>query len=168
MDLQALLLDFSSVADENLAAEGAAAYATHYLNKGKFGIHVCHDGDEVVFHGDRFNHGFYDKPDRWSLTKSTDLPDESRLERMRWIGPLLRGEVEGSECWHVPSPAGRRRPPNRLYIIWREAYVLWLEPRQAGGWKFSSAYVKRRGKIRDYCYGGSRIWAHPEREKSNA
>ena len=77
---------------------------------------------------------------------------------LRWIAPLIRGEVPGSECWEVPSPTGRRRPPNRLYIIWDERYVVWLEPREKVGWKFSSAYEKTSGTIRDYCRGGGKIW----------
>lgn len=159
MNLQELLIDFSTVSDEELAASGYAAYKLHYLQNEKFGILNGHDGASVVFHEDRFGHAFYDKPDKWSLTKSRELPDESRLERMRWIGPLIRGEVPGSECWEVPSPTGRRRPPNRLYVIWDEKYVVWLEPRQNGGWKFSSAYVVNRGAVRDYFRGGGKIWS---------
>jgi hypothetical protein len=159
MNLQEVLLDFSQVRDDDLAANGEQAYRENYLNRGKFGVHTCHDGGEVIFHEDRFGHAFFDKPNRWSLTKSRDIPDESRLERMRWIGALIRGEVANSECWEVPSPTGRRRAPNRLYIIWEEKYVVWLEPRQNGGWKFSTAYVKTRGTIRDYCRGGGKIWA---------
>jgi hypothetical protein len=142
----------------NSAAKGRAAYREHYLNQGKFGIFNCHDGATAVFHEDRFDHAFYDKPDRWSLNKSLDMPDESRLERVRWIGPLIRGDVPDSECWEVPSPTGRRRPPNRLYIAWAEKYVVWLEPRQVGGWKFASPYVVTRGAIRDYCRGGGKVW----------
>ncbi len=162
MNLQELLIDFSAVPDEELAARGYAAYKKHYLQQEKFGIFNAHDGTAVVFHEDRFNHAFYDKPDKWSLTKSHELPDESRLERIPWIGPLIRGEVPGAECWEVPSPTGRRRPPNRLYVIWEEKYVTWLEPRQNGGWKFSSAYVVTHGSIRDYCRGGGKIW--PEKK----
>jgi hypothetical protein len=158
MNLQELLIDFSEVPSNELEDKGRAAYREHYLNRGKFGIFNCHDGAAVVFHEDRFDHAFYDKPDRWSLTKSRDMPEESRLERMRWIGPLIRGEVPASECWEVPSPTGRRRPPNRLYVIWEEQYIVWLEPRENGGWKFSSAYVVTRGSIRDYCRGGGKVW----------
>jgi len=160
VDLNAIILDFSAVPDEELDPQGQAAYRFHYLNRGKYGIHTSHDGEEVIFHEDQFGHAFFDKPDKKSLIKRRDLPDERRLERMRWIGPLIRGEVAGSECWHVPSPTGRRRPPNRLYIAWNQLYVVWLEPRQLGGWKFSSAYdvVSARYIREKYCRGGGKIW----------
>jgi hypothetical protein len=160
MNLDELIMDFSAVPDAELETKGRDAYKLHYLNQEKFGVHTCHDGEEVIFHEDQFGHAFFDKPDKWSLTKSQDLPDEMRLARMRWIGPLIRGEVAGSECWHVPSPTGRRRPPNRLYIAWNQIYVVWLEPKQLGGWKFSSAYDVVSAKyIREkYCRGGGKIW----------
>lgn len=158
MNPQAEMLDFSQVEDEDLAAKGREAYRNLYLNKGKVGVHLSHDQEDVVFHEDRFDHAFYAKRDKWSLAKDRSMPDESRLERMPWIGPLIAGAIEGSEAWEVPSPTGRRRPPNRLYILWDEKYVVWLEPRCEGGWKFSSAYVKTRGQIRDHCRGGTKIW----------
>lgn len=70
MNLQELLIDFSAVPDAELAAKGYAAYKQHYLQQEKFGILNAHDGAVVVFHEDRFRHAFYDKPDKWSLTKS--------------------------------------------------------------------------------------------------
>src|SRR6266702_4615550 len=116
--LHELLIDLSTVSDEQLDAKGRELYREYCLDNDKFGIRTCHDGQKVVFHADRFSHAFYDKPDRWSYVKSKDLPDESRLERIRWITEVIAGNVPGSECWQVPGPGGRRRPPNRVYLVW--------------------------------------------------
>jgi hypothetical protein len=162
MNLRELLIDLSAVTDAELEKKGRELYRTYCLDNDRFGVRLCHDGQKAIFHATRFSHAFYDKPSRWSYVKSRDLPDESRLERVRWIGEVVGGKAPDSECWEVPGPDGRRRPPNRLYLVWPENYVVWLEPRTEGGWKFSTAYVKTTGRIRDYCRGGSKVWAYKE------
>ena len=47
---------------------------------------------------------------------------------------------------------------SRLYVLLSESYVIWLEPRRSGGWKFSTAYKARLKNIQRYCSFGKRIW----------
>ena len=159
MALAEILVDLSAVPDAELADTGKQLYAENYLNKGRVGEYLCHDQAIVLFHEERFGHAFYDKFDRWCYRKRTDVPSRERIERIRWIGEIIKGNVIGSECWEVLGPDGRE-PRNRLYIVWKELYVVWLEPRTAGGWRFSSAYVKQGGDIRKYCRKGNKIWSH--------
>ena len=84
------------------------------------------------------------------------------IERMRWIGRLIAGEIYGSACFEVPSPTGRLRPPNRLYVVFETPFVVWLEPRRDGGWKLRTAYPTSIEEIRKYTRGGRTVWKGKE------
>ena len=158
MDLGGLLLDLGGMGDDDIEALARDWYDRLYVTSGQCGFHTCHDGEEVVFWRDRFEHAFFTSSNWARYPDRKDRLARDRIERIRWIGEVIAGRVPGSACWEVPSPTGRRRPPNRLYLVSSERYVVWLEPRMRGGWKFSSAYVAQPRQLRNYCAGGRRIW----------
>lgn len=158
MDLQALLLDLGGKGDGEIEATGREWYERLYITRGNCGFHECHDGEEVVFWRDRFEHAFFTSSNWARYPDRKDKLAVDRIARIRWIGEVIAGNVPKSACWEVPSPTGRRRPPNRLYVVSNECYVVWLEPRMRGGWKFSSAYAPQPRRLREYCAGGRRIW----------
>ncbi len=157
VELQALLEDVSGLAEEQLKERGFRLYRELYLNRGRFGVHQAHDAQTLLFHEDRFDHGFRTSSDRLVAPERKDLLDPGRIARIRWIGPVVRGEVAGTACFEVPSPTGRSMPPNRLYVLYAEFYVVWLEPRTRGGWKFSSAYPATREQVNWYQRGGRTV-----------
>ena len=165
MKLQDLIIDFDSVPDDQLEEKGRKAYREHCLNRGRFGVHQCHDRQEVMFHEDRFRHAVYESTAPGQETRH-DTPDRIRLKRMRWIGEVVRGNVPGSECWEVLSRLGKGTAWKRLYIVWHERYVVWLEPKGENRWWFSSAYVRNAGLIREYCRDGTKIWWYKAKEKA--
>lgn len=64
---------------------------------------------------------------------------------------MIRGKIEGAEYCHIPKGGQRDRHGRirikRLYILWEENYIIWLEPTIEGAWKFSSAYVATKQYI---------------------
>jgi len=162
MDLQALLLTLDGLDLAQIESLARTEYRTQILNSGKIGIHRAHDGSEVVFHEDRFEHAFFTSPNRARNPYEKTKLDQERVRRIRWIRGTIAGNAPGSECWEVPGAGMRRRPPDRIYVIWPEGYVIWLFPRDQGGWKFSSAYAPGAKEIRRYLHGGRRIWVWKE------
>jgi hypothetical protein len=161
MDLSSLLLCLDGLTDSQIEAVAREWYAKLYITTSRgFGVLKSHDGDEVIFWRDRFEHAFFTTSDRIGHPDRKDVVARERIERIRWIRGVVAGNVAESACWEVPSPTGRRRPPNRLYIVSSEIYVVWLEPRISGGWKFSSAYTATAQNVRRYCQGGKKIWQH--------
>lgn len=162
-DLKSLLVDIAQTPVEEVARVAFVLYAELYLNKGRFGVHSTHDGHDLLFHGDAFEHAFYTTSDWRCHPDRKDVVRMGSIERMRWIGPLVRGEVPGSACFEVPSPTGRYRPPNRVYAIFASPFVVWLEPRQKIGWKFKSAYPLSIEEIRKYTNRGRTVWKWKEK-----
>lgn len=162
-ELAPLLIDLSGLDDNEAELATLDKYAALYLDKGRapkrLGVRTTHDGEEVLFYEDRFPHAF-SATVSW-CTKGAF--DRTRGERVAWIGPVIAGEIDGTECWTVPPKnggrRGPRRRPDRLYVVSSTGYVVWLSPRDEGGWKFSSAYVAGHGDIRRYHSYGRRIWA---------
>ena len=150
------LLEVDGVVTEELEAFGRKSWTALYLNGERPGILTSHDGQEVLFWADKFDHAFFTTSSRVRQFAKDALSVE-RLRRMPWIGPLLRGEVDDMECFEVPSPEGRLRPPNRLYISWDGLYGCFLEPRQKGGWKFVTAYTASADYWRQRCRQGRRV-----------
>lgn len=162
--LAELLLDLSGLSDEDAARLTFEKYACLYLDRGKTpkrtGALHTHDDEKVIFFEDRFPHAFAETVS-WHRKGTFDL---RRGERVAWIGPVVAGEIPGTECWLVPPKNGGRTPRirsrNRIYMLEMEKYVVWLEPLHAGGWKFSSAYMAGSGDLRRYQNAGRCIWAH--------
>lgn len=158
MDLESLLLDVQGLSGRELEKFARENYERLYINSGHCGIHKTHDGEDVVFWRDRFEHTFWTSSNRGRNPYAKDKLATDRIERMAWIGPLIAGNVPGSGCWEVAGE-GRRIPPNRLYVAGEQSFIVWLEPRMKGGWKFSTAYCPPVQEIRRYCHGGRKIWS---------
>ncbi len=137
-------------------------YCELYLNQGRVGERRTHDGQLLLFHLDAFDHAFYTSSDRICHPERKDLLRRGSIERIHWIEHLVSGRVPGSACFEVPSPTGRCRPPNRLYVVFETPYVVWLEPRKDSGWKFKSAYPLSIEDIRKYTRGGRTVWKWKE------
>ncbi len=123
------------------------------------GVWKAHDATKVLFYPDRVDHAFRESRDYRRCSSKKEYISLERLERMHWILPLIRGEIEGSSCHLVEAKSGRREPPNRLYVIWERRYCVWLEPlRSNQNLKFSSAYTAGMTQLRNYTRGGQGIW----------
>lgn len=156
-ELAALLEDVSGLSSDALFEKGRSLYRELYLKKGRVGEATTHDGQVLLFYEDRYEHAFQTTSDRICAPERKDTVDAKRIARIRWILPIISGLVAETACFEVPSPAGRSRPPNRLYVLEPELYVLWLEPRTSGGWKFSTAYPTIRERIERYKRGGRTV-----------
>lgn len=143
----------------SIEAFGRRVYAEEYVNQ----RHKTHDGVSVRFFEDRFDHAFFRSKDFVRSNKQKNEIDPLRVERILWIGPLIRGELTNSECHRMPN-SQTNQPQKRLYILNDERYVVWLEPQSQGTWKFSSAYVAfgyqlksyRKGSLQKFKLGPSR------------
>jgi hypothetical protein len=166
--LKALLLKLPGIPEEELIAYVRNEYIRMYTDadtpSGRRGELTIHDGQTVVFYEDRFEHAFFTSAHKTSRKFNKDAFDWRRAARLPWIGEVLRGRVEQVAAWHLPTerkdPEGRPLT-QRLYVLWEECYVIWLEPLiREGKWKFSSAYVEPRGRpyLRTLTAGGLCFW----------
>lgn len=168
MDIDELLVDLKGLRDDEVEAKGKELYEELYINKGNLGVHNCHDGEEVVFWKDRYEHAFYSSDSHISNRFKKDKIARDRIERIHWIGKVIVGELPDTECWLVNGKFNRSIVYHRLYILWPKRYVVWLE-KAKGCWKFSSAYVTSSQNIRRYCKTGSRkIWTYADNKNKNA
>jgi len=151
MDLDALLFDLTGLSDEEARELARARYKELYLNRGRIGLHTAHDGEPVIFYETQFDHAFFSDKDRGRYQSfEKKLLARERVERMRWIGPLIAGKIPGSACWLVPRE-GVGYSPQRLYIIEAIPYVAWVKPKETDpkGWSFVSAYPTYGAYLRD-------------------
>lgn len=156
MDLESLKVDLSGLSDEEAEQRGLDLFLSEFFEEGTFrGEFGLHDGQKVVVFQDRYEHAFKTSKDRSRRPYAKDEIARNRIERVRWIKPALQGKISGTECWLVPD----RRKKQRLYIIVDEQYLIWLEERKDGGWKFSSAYCVMRQDIQRYRSSGVKIWS---------
>jgi hypothetical protein len=108
-----LLLDLSAIDPAEMAHFAKQTYSELYLQNRGYGVHSTHDGHPVRMDGARFHHAFYNTPDHHASVQKTIL-DLRRVERMKWILPLMSGQMLGSECWEDTSNAPYTK---RLYCI---------------------------------------------------
>ena len=152
--LASLLLDLNSFSDEEAEEktydEYLKLYTDHETHKGRVGLHKTHDGDDVLFYEWRFDHAFYESAYKTSRKYNKGKFARKRAARIRWIGEIIKGNVNGCECCDMPHPNRRdssgRIMLQRVYVLWEENYLIWLEPHRSGGWWFSSAYVETKGR----------------------
>jgi len=161
--LSSLLLDLTGLSDteaEDLTfQEYGRLYLDHETRKGMVGELQTHDGEPVTFYEDRFYHAFFTTFDKVIRPHNKGLFDRSRAVRVSWIGEIIAGNVEGTECYHISSNTHSRFQAaimKRLYVLPGERYVVWLEPLKRGGWKFSTAYLAGNRDIRRITKGGWR------------
>ena len=128
-----------------------------FRGRKRIGERRTHDGQAAIFYEDRFDHAFFTSVDRTSRQFNKGRFDRLRGARVNWIGKMIAGEIENTECWLIPpeAPGGN---PSRLYVLWEEAYVVWLLPRKDGGWRFSTAYVSSRNDLRRKTRYGRLMW----------
>jgi hypothetical protein len=149
-NLEDSLVILTGLPDEKVERIGRKLYSELFLTNSRNGIHLTHDGDRVYFWERQFNHSFFISP-------AKELIDRSRIARMRWVLPLIQGKVPDSECRRVIHGF---KPDNRLYVWLPKNFVVWLEPRDAGGWKFYTLYTVTRNQLRGYQRQGKQIWQY--------
>lgn len=155
MDLELLKTDLSWMTEEEVEAEGFRLYEQEFFpDGGNRGEIRLHDGQTAFIFRDRFEHAFRTSPDRIRHPYSKSKTAHERIERIKWITPILAGKVEGTQCWLVPD----RRRKRRLYVVVQEQYIIWLEERKDGGWKFSTAYCAGKQDIQRYTNGSVKLW----------
>jgi hypothetical protein len=161
-DLKSLLVNLDGINVAAIEEKARVLYVELYLNKGRVGVHATHDGEDLIFHHDAFDHAFFTSSDWRCFPERKDVLRVGSIERIHWIGELVRGNIPGSACFEVPSPTGRYRPPNRVYVIFETPdkipFVVWLEPRKNGGWKFKTAYPVVGSQVHACTKGGRTVW----------
>jgi hypothetical protein len=158
--LASLLLDLEDLSDEEALEltyeEYVRLYMDHKTPAGLIGERRTHDDEPVIFYEDRFQHAFFTASDRVARPYGKDRFDTARASRVRWIGEIIRGNIPGTTCWYLCDPPASM--VKRLYIVWDEYYLIWLNSRKQGGWKFSSAYVADHSYIREKTKRGKCFW----------
>jgi len=158
VDLVSLLVDVAGLSQTELEQLAQGLFRQLYVGIGRCGDHcTTHDGHPVVFWADRADHAFRISDDWARYPHRKNVVDPQRVARIRWIGEIIAGRVQGTGCWEIPKP-GSTTGPKRLYAVFPAQYVVWLEPRKQGGWKFSSAYPASRDYIRRKAKTGRKIW----------
>lgn len=161
--LPGLLVDISALNDFEAEAEGERCYQREFITRnGKSGTVTAHDGAEVKFFANRYHHAVHTSHDRARQAYAKNKVARDRIERLRWIKPLLEGRVADFECWEVPLKVPeegiRWFPGKRLYVSWGHCFIVWLEPLRAGGFKFSSAYPVPQTEIGRYTSRARKLW----------
>lgn len=158
--LALLLLDLSGLpdaeAEEKTYREYIGLYMDRKTHRGMMGELRTHDDERVMFYEDRFYHAFFTTIDKISRPYNKAKFDRVQGSRVRWIGEVIKGNIDGTTCWYIShSPVSIVK---RLYVVWDEYYLVWLNPRKEGGWKFSSAYVADYRYIRRKTREGICFW----------
>ena len=135
------LLDLASMDSEECYEFGRTIYAKEYLGGKERGSLKTHDGLDVVFYADRYEHAFRTSPDRARLAYDKSKVAIERIERIYWIKELLLKSDAQFVCKEKTPPPRWKR----AYYCYKHCYVVWLEPLKLvegrpSGWKFSSAY----------------------------
>ncbi len=152
-DIRDLLLDLQGKSDEEIESVGRQNYSDLFLTIAKRGIHKLHDGQDIAFFLERFDHAFF-KSIKWQDSEKKEIIERGRVERVKWILPMIQGEVPNSECWLKNSGE------QRFYVCFGLRYIVWVESRDVGGWRFSSAYNAEPFQLRGYTKNAKRIWQY--------
>lgn len=153
-ELLALKADFTGLDTAQAEQKGRDLYRSLYLDgEAPVGIRKTHDGQAAVFHWtgtSGFDHGFFTSSDLIGHPLRKDVLALDRLERLRWIGPVIRGEVQDVEYRKENFWRGGKLFSKRLYLLPQEGYVVWLEPNMSGGFKFATAYTPSTARLAEY------------------
>lgn len=163
MDLKSLLLDIETLELDEIERTERRLYKEIYLQFDAYGVLKAHDDENVFFWAKQFEHAFFTSKDRARHPEDKSNLAVDRIMRIRWIEHVIAGRVESTACYKAQSPGQKKHFTNRLYVVPSELYVIWLEPRDKGGWRFSSAYNSSAQDIRKYCNTGKRIWKYQEK-----
>jgi hypothetical protein len=163
MDLKSLLLDIETFEIEEIERTGRQLYKEIYLKFGAYGVLKAHDDENVFFWEKRFDHAFFTSKNRARHPDDKSSLAVDRIARIRWIEHVIAGRAIDSSCYKAQGPGQMKSFTNRLYVVPSELFVVWLEPRNEGGWRFSSAYPTSVQDIRKYCRTGKRIWKYQEK-----
>jgi hypothetical protein len=162
VELLPLLLAVDGLTDDELEWKARTLYARDCVEPAKQRLVATHDGLRVVIYPDEadFTHAFFmaGEPHRRGWAK--DVIDARRVARARWIIPVISGRVDGTQCFQVIDYGAYRKPPpeKRLYVVRDERYVVWLIRRNAGDFRFKTAYVTGHGDIERYIRRQRKIW----------
>lgn len=158
VNLSELILTLEAADDDDLDDIGIGLYEECFLNRSDdFGMLLTHDGLNLKFFGDRYHHAFHTSPNRARQAYSKAKVSLERVERIKWVQPIVEGRVKGVECWEVPYEGHRPFPGKRAYICWEHTYIVWVEPTKDGSFKFSSAYPCSRGDLGRYTRVGRKL-----------
>lgn len=152
LNLDDLLIDISVIPLEELEIYARKLYADLFLTGEPVGTHLLHDENQVNFKRGRFKHAF-SKADNWQVSKEKTGLDARRIARIQWILPVIQGKVSGSECWLISEDFKKKR----LYVCYKEGYIVWLESTNKGRWDFSTAYTINPREVRKYIKNAERI-----------
>lgn len=159
VNLDAILLPTDGLEDAQIESSARSIYSSTFLGGNKVGTSQCHDGSRVLFFADQFDHAFYTSSNRSRYPDKKDIIALERVQRINWIKPVIEGKVTKTACYQFFDYNTKRT--KRFYLVPEYFYVVWLEPRMAGGWKFATAYKATIDNLRRYCKGGVKIWVAP-------
>lgn len=100
--LASLLLDLAGLSDEEAEELTYQEYVKLYMDRqtrrGMIGERQTHDGEPVIFYEDRFHHAFFTASDKITRPYAKNRFDRVRASRVRWIGGIIRGNIDGTSC----------------------------------------------------------------------
>lgn len=160
--LAPLLWPVAGLSDQELERTARELYRRYGSEPARYGKVVTHDGERVLFFTDEdtFVHAFFTAGEKHRRGWAKDVVDPRRIERIRWIVPVIGGLVDGTECFRVIDYAAYKKPApeKRLYVVRDERYVVWLIRRNDGGFRFRTAYVAGHADIDRYVHRQRKMW----------
>ena len=96
VDLNALLVDLSGLDEASVEMEGRRIWEEVYLDRGNPKALPSHDGQDVLFFPDAFDHAFFSSPERSMRPYRKDRVAVERVRRIRWIRELIAGRLSPS------------------------------------------------------------------------
>lgn len=134
--------------ENECAALARKTFSDTFLDTARSGEHTAHDGAIVTIYADRYKHCFLDKKTRQTI-------DRERLERLRWILPMIGGQVPGSQCWEKEETDCKRR----FYFSFSLGYIVWLRTKDISesGWNLRTAYTASNEVLRRYTIGSKKL-----------
>ena len=151
MDLDSLYTDIKGLSDEEAETLGQKLYREEFsLTEHRGYIQIAPDV-KVYFFMDQYMHAFRSSEDRIRHEYSKAKIARDRIARIRWIKPVLQGKISNTEYWTVLGNSGHKK---RLYVVVDKKYIIWLESRKDGHWRFSTAYTTDSASIGRYTKGG--------------